>query len=311
MTDPIPATNLDPNVWYHISEQAIDPNYENEFKAMLQTNQDTKANDTNLHVWPVKRDKQALKAYWQFQPVDSTLGRYMLRYSQTGADKQLTVCLSSDVDDEDTRTRPCLLDASNDKTQQWDVAEWKSNNTYRFINVHNGTKFHLDCIPNGPVFMSPDVDDTPYQTRQHWLMTSASSVNDKAFSTTVSEASSSTSSEDNPTSTAGSESSSSGGNNFSSGKITGISVGVVLGVIALAISMAAFFLWRGRNRRNGKGSPQGNTTESDKGRGEDSSVSPPHQHFSPEDVGRFPKCTELHGDPVGAKVPSDQRYELP
>lgn len=33
---------------------------------MLQTNQDKKANDTNLHVWPVKTDKQAVKAYWQF-----------------------------------------------------------------------------------------------------------------------------------------------------------------------------------------------------------------------------------------------------
>ncbi|KAG7404994.1 hypothetical protein Forpe1208_v015172 [Fusarium oxysporum f. sp. rapae] len=194
MSDPIPATILDPNVWYHITEQAVDPNYKNDFKAMLQTNQDTKANDTHLHVWPVKTDKQAVKAYWQFQPVESTLG-------------------------------------SNDETQQWDMAEWKSNNTYRFINVHNGTKFYLDCIANVPVFMNPDVDDTPYQTRQHWLMTSALSVNDKAFSTTISEVSSSTSSADNPTSTAGSGSSSSSGNNFSSGGITGISVEVVLGVI--------------------------------------------------------------------------------
>ncbi|TVY67605.1 hypothetical protein Focb16_v002510 [Fusarium oxysporum f. sp. cubense] len=311
MSDPMPATILDPNVWYHITEQAVDPNYKNDFKAMLQTNQDTKANDTNLHVWPVKTDKQAVKAYWQFQPVESTLGRYMLRYSQTGADKQLAVCLSSDVADGDTRTRPCLLDASNDETQQWDVAEWKSNNIYRFINVHNGTKFHLDCIPNGPVFMSPDVDDTPYQTRQHWLMTSALSVNDEAFSTTISEVSSSTSSEDNPASTAGSGSSSSSGNNFSSRKITGISVGVVLGVIALAISLAAFFLWRSRSMRNRKSASPGSTIKGDKGRGEGGSVVPPYQHFSPEDVGRFPKCTELGGDPVGAKLPPNQRYELP
>ncbi|CZR44577.1 uncharacterized protein FPRO_14330 [Fusarium proliferatum ET1] len=311
MSDPIPATSLNPNAWYHITEQAVDPNYRNDFKAMLQTNQDKKANDTNLHVWPVKTDNQAVKAYWQFQPVDSTLGRYILRYSQTGADKQLAVCLSSDATDEDTKTRPCLLDASNDETQQWDVAEWKSNNTYRFINVHNGTKFHLDCIPNGPVFMSSDIDDTPYQSRQHWLMTSASSVNDKAFSTTASKVPSSTSSEDNLTSTAGSELSSSGGNNFASGKITGISVGVVLGVIALAISMAAFFLWRARNRRNGKGSSPGNMTESDKRPGQDSYGDPPHQHFSPEDVGRFPKCAELDGVPLGTKFPSNQRYELP
>lgn len=66
MSDPIPATNLDLNAWYHITEQAVDPNYRNDFKAMLRTNQDKKANDTNLHVWPVKTDNQAVKAYWQF-----------------------------------------------------------------------------------------------------------------------------------------------------------------------------------------------------------------------------------------------------
>ncbi|CVK95732.1 uncharacterized protein FMAN_13682 [Fusarium mangiferae] len=188
--------------------------------------------------------------------------------------------------------------------ESWN-AEWKSNNTYRFINVHNGTKFHLDCIPNGPVFMSPDVDDTPYQSRQQWLMTSAPSVNDKAFSTTALQVTSSTPSEENPTSTAGSESSSSGGNNFALGKVAGISIGVVLGVMALAISMAAFILWRATNRRNGKGSSPGNATQSDKGQGEDSSAIPPHQHFSPEDVGRVPKCAELDGDPLGAKLPSN------
>ncbi|KAF5989098.1 transmembrane alpha-helix domain-containing protein [Fusarium coicis] len=182
-------------------------------KAMLQTNQDSDSNDANLHVWPVKRDKKTVEAYWQF----------------TGANKQLAVCLSNDAADADTRTRPCLLDASNDKTQLWDISEWKSNNTSGFISVHNGTKFHLECIPNGPVFMSSDVDDTRYQTRQHWLMTSAPSVTDKAFKSTVSEVRksprtlkqlgltesvgfSSNSSRDNPTSTAGSESSSSNGN---------------------------------------------------------------------------------------------------
>ncbi|EWG49006.1 hypothetical protein FVEG_16382 [Fusarium verticillioides 7600] len=154
-------------------------------KAMLQTNQDTNSNDANLHVWPVKRDKQTVEAYWHW----FNFGRYMLRYSQTDADKQLAVSLSNDTADADMRTRPCLLDASNDKTQLWDVAQWKPNNTYGFISVHNGTKFHLECIPNGPVFMSSDVDDTWYQTRQHWLMTGVSSVTDKAFNTTVSEAS--------------------------------------------------------------------------------------------------------------------------
>ena len=113
----------------------------------------------------------------------------MLRCSQTGADVQLSVCLQSDVDEKDTETRPCLRNASNHETQQWDIFEFKSNSTYRFINVHNGTGYHMDCLPNGSVFMSPDIDDRPYQSAQHWLMTSASNVNDKAYSTTASEVS--------------------------------------------------------------------------------------------------------------------------
>ena len=106
----------------------------------------------------------------------------MLRYSQTGADVQLSVCLHNDVDEKDTEMRPCLRNATNHATQQWDVFEFKSNSTYRFINVHNGTGYHMDCLPSGAVFMSPDVDDRPYQSAQHWLMTSASNVDDKAYS---------------------------------------------------------------------------------------------------------------------------------
>ncbi|KAF4333127.1 hypothetical protein FBEOM_13075 [Fusarium beomiforme] len=295
MSDPIPATALDPNVWYHITEQAVDQNYKNDFKAMLQTNQDPKSNDTNLHVWPVKTDDKPVEAYWQFQPVSSTPGRYMLRYSQTGIHKQLAVCLLEDVDDADTRTRPCLLKASSDETQQWDVAEWKSNSTYRFINVHNGTKFHLDCIPNGPVFMSSDVDDRPYQSRQHWLMTSASSVDDQAYSTTISEGPSSTK--------ISGENSSSSDNDLSSGAIAGISVGVVLGAIMIAVSLAAYFLWRSRKMKNGINTSPGDTMKSRKEKSGNSSPAPPYQHFSPEDVGRSQECSELDGNPGGAKVP--------
>jgi hypothetical protein len=153
-------------------------------------------------------------------------------------------------------------------------------------------------------------------------------VTDKAFKSTVSEVRksprtlkqlgltesvgfSSNSSKDNATSIAGSASSSSNGNNFSSGKITGISVGVVLGVVILAISLAAFFLWGARNRRNGKGSSQGSRTKRDKGRDEGSSVVPPYEHFSLGDTGRLPEYPELDGDSAGAKLASNQRYELP
>ncbi|KAF5605580.1 transmembrane alpha-helix domain-containing protein [Fusarium pseudoanthophilum] len=226
MSDPIPATKLDPNVWYHIAEQAVAPNYKNDFKAMLQTTQDAKENDTTLHVWPVQTDKQAQKAYWKFQPVDSTLGS--------------------------------------------------------LINVHSGTKFHLDCIPDGPVFMSPDVDETPYQTRQHSLMKNASSVNDKAFGTTASEVSS-TSSEDvqlrpprqdhHP-------------------QIKEPFIGQDNWLHRWGCTwrhcyghLPSSFL----SMEDQECSSPGSTMKSDKGRDEGCSVVPPYEHFSPEDVGRFPE----------------------
>jgi hypothetical protein len=59
LSDPIPAINLNPKVWYRIAEQAVDTNSNNDSKG-------DDSNDANLHVWPVKRDKKTVEAYWQF-----------------------------------------------------------------------------------------------------------------------------------------------------------------------------------------------------------------------------------------------------
>ncbi|KAI1070452.1 hypothetical protein LB507_006683, partial [Fusarium sp. FIESC RH6] len=328
MSDPVPATELDPNVWYHVTEQNVDKDYKTNWRSILQMNQDPNVKDDDLHVWLVKTDDGNVSAFWQFvsesrlldfsqrlilcyqQPMESTPGRYMLRYSQTGADVQLSICLQSDVDEKDTETRPCLRKATNHATQQWDVFEFKSNSTYRFINVHNGTGYHMDCTPSGSVFMSPDVDDRPYQSAQHWLMTSASNVNDSAYSTVASENPSSTSSKSS-TSTTAPVSESSDHKGLSSGAIAGIAVGVVLGVIVVAGTLAAYFIWKSRKKKNAATGSRTTTTNNgwyDKGLS-----APPYEAHSPEDVGKSTEPVEIMDgatSSVAAELPGNQRYEL-
>lgn len=47
--------------------------------------------------------------------------------------------------------------------------------------MKNGTKWNLDCIPDGPVFMSSNFEGD--QPRQKWLMTSVGEVNNQMYST--------------------------------------------------------------------------------------------------------------------------------
>ena len=121
------------------------------------------------------------------QPIGKVPGRYALRCSETTTRKQFAVCYRPSESVENRRTRACLRNSDGSDGQQWDVALWGKNDTYRFINVHNGSKYHLDVIPNGPVYMSPNLDG--YQRRQRWLMTSVSNVDDAAYSTVFSNAS--------------------------------------------------------------------------------------------------------------------------
>lgn len=150
------------------------------------------------------------------------------------------------------------------------MALWGKNDTYRFINVHNGSKYHLDVIPSGPVYMSPNLEG--YQRRQRWLMTSVSNVDDAAYSTVFSNVShhspswlsianraqapestndsaTSTGKSANQTGQPDTDPSGSDDGGLSSGAIAGIAIGSVLGV--LAIALAAFFLWQRRKRQTG------------------------------------------------------------
>ncbi|KAJ4172389.1 hypothetical protein NW754_002586 [Fusarium falciforme] len=273
MSDLKPATKIDPNVWYQLTEAAVD-DYEGDFVSSLQP----VAQDDDLHVWPAKD----INAFWQFQPIGDKPGRYAIRCSKTTTQKQLSVCYRPDVKVENRRTHACLLDSDGTDAQHWDVASWGANDTYRLINVKNGTDYYLDCVPNGPVFLSPNHEG--YQSRQHWLMTSVKDVDDAAYSTVFSEDSSSTShpmmtsastsestASESETSTSGtSEAESSSGDSsnnkgLSSGAIAGISIGATLAVVTIAL--LAFFLWRRRKQNaqntNSVGSSEPNNEGND------------------------------------------------
>ncbi|KAM0215304.1 hypothetical protein ACHAPA_009849 [Fusarium lateritium] len=255
-----PATDLDGNVWYQLSELAVDDDNV-DLKSMLQP---TSAGG-DLRVWDANKN-----SYWQFQKIPNTPGRYQIRCSDTTVKKQLSICnrTSKEVIDEKKRTRPCLMPIDDTDAQKWDVALWGgSGETFRITNVDVGEGWNLDCIPGGPVFMSSNLEGE--QLRQHWVMSSVGKVDDEMYSTLYTEApastgsttattgsdsdstaptttSTDTSDSSNSESTSESTSEASGSTGLSSGAIAGISVGVTLGVVALAL--AAFFLWR-RNKR--------------------------------------------------------------
>lgn len=129
--------------------------------------------------------------YWQFMPVDpKNPARYAVRSSVRGVFKQLGTCYNAqDIDEQ--HTQPCLLRSDGSDTQKWDITLWPGNNGtfYRFQNVQNGTKYNMDVHPGSNPFMSNDVDGKNFQKAQHWLMTSASSIDDGAYSTTFTDVS--------------------------------------------------------------------------------------------------------------------------
>ncbi|KAK7428614.1 hypothetical protein QQZ08_004875 [Neonectria magnoliae] len=248
------AVTLDSNVWYAITEARVD-NYEKKsFNSNLQI-EDT----GNLGVWG------AVEQYWQFQAVqDGPDGRYAVRCSKTGVFKQLAVCYNKDEID-DSRTQPCMAKSDGTKAQMWDVADW-GNQTYRFINVHNGSDYVMDTHPGNPPFMASDLRTNIPMPGRHWLMTSAKDVDDGAFSTVFTKIPSATeettttgSTSSEPTddaegastssgaSASASETSSSSSSGLSAGAAAGIGVGVGLAVIGLGLGLL-YFWWR--RRRN-------------------------------------------------------------
>ncbi|KJZ70161.1 hypothetical protein HIM_10445 [Hirsutella minnesotensis 3608] len=240
-----PMTEIDPNAWYHVTESRVDNYTKPEFGAMLQISGDV------LTVWGKNADQ-----YWQFQPVDNIPGRYALRNSRTKLKKQLSVCFRED-EISDSMTQPCMEQSSGVSRQKWDIAHF-GNRTYRFINVHNGTEYWLDCHIGSPVFMSSNTDTAVRQPAQHWLMTSRAQVNDGAYSTVFTDKPASTVTSHGVVTTIPASRSSPANprpadddSGMSSAAAAG--VGIASALVVIALFLAAFFFWR--RRRGAKNKP--------------------------------------------------------
>lgn len=175
-----PVTDLDPNTWYQISEQRVDVYTNRPFTSNLQV---TDPDAGTVAVWPDNGD------LWQFQPAATddddddaqAQGRYSLRCSRTGIKKQLSVCYAAD-EISPGRTQPCLADSDGSERQKWEIASW-GNETFRFVNLHNGSEYWLDVHQGNPPFLSDNIDTDIYQPAQRWLFSTISEVNDGGYST--------------------------------------------------------------------------------------------------------------------------------
>ncbi|KAK2608814.1 hypothetical protein QQS21_002671 [Conoideocrella luteorostrata] len=310
---------LDPNVWYHVTEGRVDDYKKTSFQSSFQILNPSSNNGDKLAVFPIPSPPQ----YWQFLPVDPTNpARYVVRNSERKIMKQLGTCYNSDEIDEQ-HIQPCMLRSDGADTQKWDITLFPSNNeTYRFQNVQNGTKFNMDVHPGNPMFMSSDTDPKIYQPAQRWLLTSVKNIDEAAFSTTFTKvpttSTTSTATTDGiSTSTPKSSTTSSG---LSSGAAAGVGIGVTLAVIALAL--AGFFLWRRRGRASKPNRRDYSASLGENGqyymehqdvKAGSLGVSPAPQYSSYEIYNRVPQqpTHEMLHNPAPQEVSAEMQYELP
>ncbi|KAK0389009.1 hypothetical protein NLU13_2586 [Sarocladium strictum] len=252
-----PVTDIDPNVWYHLTEFRVDT-YGKSFTSNFHID-----GDGELRVFGILK-----KQTWQFHPVNATIGRYSLRHNFMGVYKQLAVCYDP-TEASVGKTKPCLLDSvPGEQAQMWDVADW-GDGMVRLINVGNGTKYWLDVHQGNPPFMSSSTDTSDDNPAQRWLYTSVSDVNDAAYSTVFSaegskpstpRPSKSSSTQSSPTSErTGQGNSSSNNNNSPDSDTSGLSAGATAGIGAGAglaiVALSLLIFWLCRRQRRGKKLP--------------------------------------------------------
>lgn len=119
--------------------------------------------------------------YWQIFPVSDS--HYQIRNQASGVNKQLATCYNPQEADA-SQTQPCMQPASGAQSQLWIVNTW-GDGTYRFVNVGNGSGYNMDCHPGNPMFMSSNTALVPRQPAQHWEFSSLRTINDGAYSTTI------------------------------------------------------------------------------------------------------------------------------
>ncbi|WZH46988.1 Transmembrane alpha-helix [Fusarium acuminatum] len=213
-----PATDLDSNVWYQLSELAVDDD-DVDLKSMLQPT----SPGGDLRVWDANK-----QSYWQFRT---------------------RPCLMP-IDDTDAQKWDVAIWGSGEyRVTNVDVGEGWNLDCIPSGPVFMSSNLEGEQLRQHWVMSSVGkVDDEMYST----IYTAPPSSTDATTATTGSDStvpsttSTDTSDSSNSESTSESTSEASGSTGLSSGAIAGISVGATLGVVALAL--AAFFLWR-RNRR--------------------------------------------------------------
>ena len=160
------ALSIDPMTWYQLSEtRAV-------FDSVLQSNETSvffgQPNITQPELWQI---------------FDIGDDEYVLRNKASGISEQLSTCYVADEVDP-SKTQPCMRPSTGENSQKWNVVPW-GDESFKFINVANGTKYLMDCHPGEPVYMSSNLDPAIRDPAQRWLLSSYSEIDDGAFSTTI------------------------------------------------------------------------------------------------------------------------------
>ncbi|KXH45105.1 transmembrane alpha-helix domain-containing protein [Colletotrichum simmondsii] len=229
--------SLDSNTWYLLSDARV-TNITGPIIGCLQQT------SNGLRTYSCD-DKETMA--WQFQPVNSTKDRYLIRSNATSVRLQLSACWDP-AETANGHTAVCMRRTTSDKSQMWDILDW-GDGTFDLLNAANGSSYIVDRHAGSGVFMSDQiagsaVSDSVDVPGQRWIIRGDRAVNDPAYSTVFSEAPSSTST---TASLPNTERRSSGG--LSSEIIAGITVGIALGVICFITIV--IFLSRRRKLHHG------------------------------------------------------------
>lgn len=174
------AAELDSNVWYVLTT-ARQSKIGEQITSCLQ--------DTSVgpRVFPCRHETVNQTMLWQFQPLETKAGRYVMRLKNTGLRQQFSVCWEAE-EVYSAKTVGCLRTSTSDESQQWDVADW-GDGMFDLANVANGTGYRLDVHPGSNSFMNDESEGKESvvgtQYAQRWIMTSHAPVNNKALSTII------------------------------------------------------------------------------------------------------------------------------
>ncbi|UQC76591.1 transmembrane alpha-helix domain-containing protein [Colletotrichum lupini] len=229
--------SLDSNTWYLLSDARV-TNVTGPIMGCLQQTSE------GLRTYSCD-DKETMA--WQFQPANSTKGRYLIRSNATGVRLQLSACWDP-AETANGHTAVCMRRTTSEDSQMWDILDW-GDGTFDLFNAANGSSYIVDRHAGSGVFMSDQIAGSTGSNSvdvpgQRWIIRGDRAVNDPAYSTVFSEE---PSSKFTTASLPNTERGSSRG--LSSEIIAGITVGMALGVICLIAMM--LFLSRRRKLNHG------------------------------------------------------------